>query len=229
MHLEAGPKIGPLWHSSKKKLLAHLNTCMGFPKPRLVPRGTAALLRKAAGSCYGIGAGSCYTLLLRTIGSCYFQSSLRYSPAEADYSNAQKDVLNAQKKYKLHKAVKRLCYIECTTHIYTYTAYHNSSYMQNLQMTYIYICRMSNNGIERTIIQELESKLLVSALIGPIIVPYIGRYITPPLRSLDYSSCSKWPCEVRQVAASWANADAYRPGFSYPAPNTFMEAHKHPP
>ena len=62
----------------KNKVLAILNPCLGFPKPRLVPftKGPAALLRKPAGSGYGIGAGSCYTPLLQAIGSCYFQSSL---------------------------------------------------------------------------------------------------------------------------------------------------------
>ena len=77
IHLEGGPEISPPLAESEEKILAILNTCLGFPKPRLVPatQGSAALLRKPAGSCYGIGAGSCSSPLLRTIGSCYFQSS----------------------------------------------------------------------------------------------------------------------------------------------------------
>ena len=44
MHLEGDRKSVPLWQSPKKKVLATLNTCLGFPKPRLVPvtQGPAA-------------------------------------------------------------------------------------------------------------------------------------------------------------------------------------------
>ena len=60
MDLEGERNSVPFWQSPEKKVSARLNTCLVFPKPRLVPvmQGPAALLRKPAGSCYGIGAGS---------------------------------------------------------------------------------------------------------------------------------------------------------------------------
>ena len=78
MHIEGGPKIGPHLAESEEESFSLSEHMSGFSEPRLVPvtQGPAALLQKPAGFGYGIGAGSCYTPLLRTIGSCYLQSSI---------------------------------------------------------------------------------------------------------------------------------------------------------
>ena len=47
MDLERDRKSVPFWQSPKKKVLACLNTCLGFPKPRLVP------LLRVQRPCYG--------------------------------------------------------------------------------------------------------------------------------------------------------------------------------
>ena len=85
-----------------------------------VTPGPAALLRKPAGFCYGIGAGCRYTPLLRTIGSCYFQSSsiIPLSPFKGIHlSIGQATILrapgNARRYCTTVKA--RNCCVPCST------------------------------------------------------------------------------------------------------------------
>ena len=63
MHLEGGPKISPPLAESEEESFSPSEHVSGFPEPQLVPvtQGPAALIRKPAGSCCGIGGGSCYS------------------------------------------------------------------------------------------------------------------------------------------------------------------------
>ena len=76
-HLEGGLKIGPPLAEYEKENFSHSQHTSEFSEAAAGSRfaGPAALLRKPTSSCYRIGAGSCCAPLLRTIASCFFQSS----------------------------------------------------------------------------------------------------------------------------------------------------------
>ena len=73
-----GSKIGPLLAESGEESFSPSEHMSGFSE---ASAGSRYAGPSGPVSCYGIGAGSCYASLLRTISSCYFQFS-----AQAGYA-----------------------------------------------------------------------------------------------------------------------------------------------
>ena len=98
MHLEGGPNIGPPLAESGEERYTPSEHMSGFSEApaNSITQGQAALLRKPAGSCYGIGASSCYAPLLRTIVCCYSPPTTSSSTTTSSSSSKKRIHANVE-------------------------------------------------------------------------------------------------------------------------------------